>query len=56
MHEAKQTYLLGPILDQPNFSKLSYIKAKELAMKKVIESESQQVKKSRTEANNMTAE
>jgi histone H3/H4 len=32
MHEAKQTYLLGPIFDSQNYSKLSYAKAKEIAM------------------------
>lgn len=57
MHEAKQTQLLAPILDQPNFNKLSYNKARDLAMKKVNECESQHVKKfPQHEANNMTAE
>lgn len=41
MSHNKQTYLLGPILGEKNFSKLSYNKQRDIALKKVSESESQ---------------
>lgn len=57
MHEAKQTQLLAPIFGQANYGKLSYNKARDIAIKKVNECEQQNVKKfPQSEANNMTAE
>ena len=41
MNVGKQTYLLAPIFDEKNYAKLSYNKPRDLAMKKVNESESQ---------------
>jgi hypothetical protein len=57
MHESKQTQLLGPILDTPNYAKLSYTKQKEIAIKKVNELEQLKSKKLLShEMNTMTTE
>lgn len=57
MHEAKQTFVLAPILEQPNYAKLSYVKQKDIALKKVNDAESKKVDKfPQHPANNLTAE